>query len=362
MEKRRMQLFNKNKKTEKTTNQKNKTKEDIVIKKRKRIGFKKNAEPKEQNSIPIEEKEIEDILPENEEITETDLEGKTDTKKTEKKKKQIIKKDMKGKPVYLEDTGEELGTVFENIINKDNNIVGYKIKDKKSETILSFSIDQFELGKQGLIFVPGWYTNALKIIEKLEFKDKISPELTTLLSDDNVTNEELYEIFVKHDNDMVQYIDDAKSLRTMLDKRLKVLEKERLTMKQNLMDLTEKRLIKDIDRRQFSEDVMEHRRKVNILDININKCKELIKRLDKTSFGTIGKKSLLYTTETKPEYNLYHKILKNGAIETIGEKFKQEKNEYKEKYINLKVEFEKLQEEYQELKSAVDKLITKDEI
>ena len=364
-----MPLFNKTKKTSKNSNSKQEIKKEKIVKKRKRIGLRKKAEPKEEIKLPLEEEDIKDTTtPEIEETIIEELETEEETndtiKKPKKKKIQIIKKDMKGKPVYLEDTGEKLGTVYETIFDKDNNIVGYKIKDQKSETILSFSTDQFELGKQGLIFVPGWYTNALKIIEKLEFKDKISPELTALLSDDNVTNEELYEIFVKHDNDMVQYIDDAKSLRAMLDKRLKVLEKERLTMKQNLMDLTEKRLIKDIDRRQFSEDVIEHRRKVNILDININKCKELITRLDKTSFGTIGKKSIISETETRPEYNLYHKILKNGAIETTGEKYQKqnEKDEYKEKYINLKNEFEKLQEDYQELKSAVDKLVTKNEI
>ena len=52
----------------------------------------------------------------------------------------------------------------------------------------------------------------------------------------------------------------------------------------------------DIDRRQFSEVVMEHRKKVNILDLNIKKCKELIERLDHTSFGSLSKAIILNQT------------------------------------------------------------------
>ena len=278
---------------------------------------------------------------------------------------------MKNKPVYLEDTGEKLGIVFDTIYDKDKKIVGYKIKDKKSDTVLSFPIDQFDFTNEGLIFVPGWYTNALKTIEKLEFKDKISPELTALLSDDTVTNEELYDIFVKHDDDMAEYIDDSKSLRGMLTSRLKVLEKQRIALKDDLMDLTEKRLIKDIDRKEFSEDVMNHRRKVNILDLNINKCKDLIKRLDTTSFGVLGKNALIYdlektgkTDHPKLEKNLYERLLNQNTKKIdIDHNLETNKHdEYKDKYLQLKNQYEQLDEEYQNLKTAVDKILSKDEL
>jgi len=57
---------------------------------------------------------------------------------------------------------------------------------------------------------------------------------------------------------MAKYIEDATSLKETLSNRLKVLEKQRVSMKGDLMDLTEKRLIKDIDRRQFSEDLQKN--------------------------------------------------------------------------------------------------------
>ena len=364
-----MALFKKKKEKIKTPDKKAQSKNQIIekkpeTKKKIHIGFKSKKKEKTTKLDKVKEEKVEEPLEELVlEENETKIEQKEEKETSSKKKKSLLMKDLKGKPVFLEDTGEKLGIVFDTIIDKDKNITGYKIKDEKSDTILSFPIDQFDHTKEGLIFVPSWYTNALKIIEKLEFKDKISPELTALLSEDDVSNEELYDIFVKYDDDMAHYIDDAKSLREMLNSRLKVLEKQRLAMKNSLMDLTEKRLIKDIDRRQFSEDVMEHRRKVNILDLNIKKCKNLIERLDKTSFGVLGKSNLIHVTEdSKVERNLYEKILTKQKMPEIREMPTLTDDVYKEKYLTLKAQYARLEEDYQELKMAVDKLFTKEEI
>ena len=272
---------------------------------------------------------------------------------------------MKDKPVYLEDTGEKLGTVFDTIYNKDNNLIGYKIKDKKTDAILSFPSEQFDHNKDGLIFVPGWYNNSLKVIEKLEFKDKVSPDLTALLSDDIDSNEELYEIFVKHDDEMADYIVDAISLKDMINNRLRLLEKQRLATKNDLMDLTERRLIKDIDRREFSEEILRHRRKVNILDINIKKCKDLLKRLENTSFGVLGKLNFKHDMKIKQdgqfEKNLYKETLKDfDKIDTKNQG--KEQDAYKEKYFELKEQYEQLEDDFRDLKIEVDKLFTKTDV
>ncbi len=283
-----------------------------------------------------------------------------------KKRKILAPKDMKDKPVFLEDTGERLGTVFDMIYNAEKNLIGYRIKDDKTEAVLSFPLEQFEEDKKGLIFIPGWYTKAVKIIEKLEFKDRISPELTALLSDDTVSNEELYDIFVKHDNEMATYIEDALSVKEMLINRLKVLEKQRLSLKDELMDLTEKRLIKDIDRKQFAEDVMEHRRKVNILDVNITKCKELLRRLDHTSFGVLGDSHLIFDSDISLEGTPYQResntVGKQGSIASQEKKDQIMEHSYREKYLSLKDRFDQLEDEYQELKVAVEKAFGRGEL
>ncbi len=348
-----MALFKKrDKKTKKT---KKSTPKNKKLKKKTKIGVKHKT--KKENNSP------KNII---EEITPLESEEKKEEKQTSKKKKKsFLTKDMKGKPVYLEDTGEKLGNVFEQITDENKNITGYKIKDKESNAILTFSIENFDYTKNGLIFIPGWYNNALKIIEKLEFKDKISPELTALLSDDAVTNEELYDIFVKHDDDMVDYIDDSKSIREMLTRRLKVLQKERMSLKDELMDLTEKRLIKDIDRKEFSEDVVNHRRKVNILDLNIKKCKDLIDRLDNTSFGVLGKNDALYNrvVDHNLNNNLSEKILNtNSSNIKIGNKKTFKDEAFKNKYYQLKEKYDELEQDYRELKLAVDELMQKESI
>jgi hypothetical protein len=44
-----------------------------------------------------------------------------------------------------------------------------------------------------------------------------------------------------------------------------------------------------MERRQFSEEVMNLRRKVKIIDLNIQKCQGLVERLDQTSLGILTK-------------------------------------------------------------------------
>jgi hypothetical protein len=274
------------------------------------------------------------------------------------KRKTFAQKDIKGKQVYLEDTGEILGIVFDVVYDANKTLIGYKIKDSKSETILNFPLDQFDEDKNGLIFIPSWYNTGLKIIEKLEFKDRITPELIWLITDKTITVEELYNIFVKHDDKIAHYIDEAVALRELIDNRLKVLEKERLSLKETLMDLTEKRLIKDIDRRQFSEDVMGHRRKVNILDINIKKCKDLLERLEHTSFGMLSK-TMTSIDENSKEMDQRQQIPLPSSESVFQDHNKNDL--YIEKYLELKQRYEKLLETHNELKIAVEKLLIKNE-
>ena len=227
------------------------------IKKKKIIGFKPIKEKNPPKEITPKEKIIhfkeidqfeDNNIPEylNEvEIHENNQKDKDNVtfKKEENnqgsisKRKKIITRDMKGKPVFLEDTGEKLGTVFDTTYDANKKIIGYKIKDKKSNSILSFPSDQFEEDKEGLIFVQNWYLNSIKTLEKLEFKERISPELTTLIGDDIISEGDLYNIFVKHDDQMVNFIDEAISLKELIIQRLKVLEKKRLALKDTLMDL-----------------------------------------------------------------------------------------------------------------------------
>ena len=286
------------------------------------------------------------------------IETTSDDEQSAAKRKAFAQKDMKGKQVYLEDTGEKLGTVFDAVVDVEKNLIGYKIKDNKSDTILSFPLDQFDEDKNGLIFIPSWYMKGLKTIEKLEFKDRITPELNWLIKDNMVSTEELYGIFVKHDDKIANYIEEAVALRELVNNRLKILEKERLNLKATLMDITEKRLINDIDRRKFSEIVMEHRRKVNVVDINIKKCNDLLSRLQHTSFGLLSTTiATMVEKENNQEINHSSETWRNNTRPTTYPA----EDPYREKYFELKNRYEKLQVGYNDLKLAVEKLLMKNE-
>ena len=269
----------------------------------------------------------------------------------------ILQKNMKGKPVYLEDTGEKLGTVQDIRIDKQQNSTIYKIKDNKSDSILSFPKEQFQIEKDGLIFIPNWYLKALRDIEQFEFNDRVSPELLLILMDDAISFEELYEIFLRHDNEMAENIDHGKALLQILETRLRLLEKQRLETKDDLLNLTEKRLIKDIDRKQFSDDVAAHRRKVNILDINIKKTKELLDRLENTSIGKMLLRSPDISDDFKIKKEEESQEDKPKNIQQIQQDF-----QYKQRYENLKEQYTQLEQDYNELKQAVEKLFYKEEL
>ena len=360
------------------------SKNSTKTKKKIRIGFarkeKKKSTEKENHQKEVQkessensklsqpEKKIKEMPPDD--LFSTDIDpveistNDESQKGTEKewgttKRKVVVQRDMKGKPVFLEDTGEKIGTIFDVIYDGNKNLIGYKIKDEKSDSILSFPLDQFDEDKSGLIFVPSWYTKGIKTIEKLEFKDRISPELTWLINDKTISTEELYDIFVKHDDEIDNYIEESVALRELLTKLLTILEKERIKLKESLMDLTEKRLIKDIDRRKFSDVVMQHRRKVNILDVNISKCKELIERLETTSFGILSK-NLLSRIEKENESLNREDVSKPQESPVIIEK--QIDTPYKDKFVRLQERYKELEEEHNELKVAVEKLIGKNDL
>jgi len=51
---------------------------------------------------------------------------------------------------------------------------------------------------------------------------------------------------------------------------------------------------------------MQHRKKVNVLDVNIKKCKELITRLEQTSFGILSMyntKNFTHDNQTEQKKN-----------------------------------------------------------
>ena len=195
---------------------------------------------------------------------------------------------IRGEVVYLEETGERLGVVHSVIYDDKKDIVGYEIKDDKSQAMLRFPIEQFTDDKNGLILAPRWYLNATKTIAKFEFKERASPELVHLFSE-NISAESNPDLLHAYDPEFTECIQEGKSLRALLLNQRSIYDQQRLVVNDKLMELTKKRLIDDIDRKDFSEAVMEQRKKSKLLDITSIRCAELLQRLDATVFGKISK-------------------------------------------------------------------------
>ena len=280
----------------------------------------------------------------------------------------VRKSGLKGEPVYLVDTGEKLGVVYDLVRNENKNIVGLEIKDDVSGAILKFPLEQFYKDSLGLILIPSWYIKAVSTIKKIEFKERvspeISPELTSLLLDGTVSNKELFEILVEYDDDMASDMQEAALLKKILSIRVKILEKQRLALKDRLVALTEQRLMQDIDRKQFSESIMDQRRKAKIFDINIGKCKELLHRLDRTSFGVLGK-NISFNHEKKDDSfkedrdDLPGEKIMTNAIESRKNSFAGRElieDEYDESYAKLKVRDSYIRELLTELDEKNDEI------
>jgi len=194
--------------------------------------------------------------------------------------------DYTGRVAYFEDTGEEMGVVRKTIRDSNGNVAGYEIEDVKSGKVIQMSKNSFEGTDKGLVFVPLWHSEAKEFIEEMELKSKM-PELGDIISGGELSRAEMGEV-VKAHPEMSEYMKNAESLMKSLRKRLGEFEGKRMEVRKKLMLLSEKRLLGEIDRREFAQEIEAARRNARILDINIHRCRELIIRLENIPFVTRG--------------------------------------------------------------------------
>jgi hypothetical protein len=209
----------------------------------------------------------------------------------------VKKQDLRGELVFSEESGEKLGVITDTVYDEAHHVIGYKIKTDDAMTSFSFPVEQFIEEKQGMLLISNWYRNALETIEKLEFYEKISPELSSLVKDGGF-NEELYHLLIKRDEEFANDLDDTLLLKEIIVSQTQLFKERRMELSEKAQSLVSKRLIEDVDRTQFSEDVQELRRKVKLLDLNIQKCNSILQRLKNTSLGTITQ----YITENDEDY------------------------------------------------------------
>jgi hypothetical protein len=303
---------------------------------------------------------IEDLLPElleacsDEEGSHMQVSAKEKMPGLDRQKKSDV---TRGMPVYLEETGERLGTIVDLLCDKEGSPIGIKIKDDRSQIVRTYTLDQFERDRKGLIFLPGWYTKTLRIIKQLEFKERTSPWLSTLLLDEITSNNYLYDFLMNEEEDVISSVDEAMTLKKNLLKRLNVLEQRQASLKNALTDITEKRLMGELDHSGFSDEIQQYKQRLHIIIIHIRKCKQLVERLDQTIFSSLAGNTMITddASETEKRYP-QQELVDRSAHEKIRSQAKED-TLFKEKYETLKTHYDQLNHEHQELKIAVEKLM-----
>jgi len=294
---------------------------------------------------PTTHQQISLFLDELEPIEPPTTEKPTQTSKPPIKKKHSfhLKRNLQGKPVYLQDNGKQIATVLDKIQDIKNNLQIYRIQDIETKQIYQLPATHFDQTTDGLIYIPTWYTKGLNLIEHLEFTDRINPELKLLLQDETNSPADLHDLFINNDPELNKYLHQTQTTQQMLTTRLTYLQKERTNIKQHILDLIEQRLIKNIPRKNFADTIQNHRSKATLLDLQINRCQTLITRLNNTSIGFY-----LYKTQT------------NTTSHNITHTQTNEHQQLKHKYYTLQQDYHELQEKHAQLKHSIEKLLEKE--
>jgi len=207
-------------------------------------------------------------------------------KSKEKLKPAPKPENKRGEMVYLADTGEPLGVITEAVIDDHHKMTGYKIKPEGGSTPLWFPTEHFTDVGNGLIFTPRWYLNAISTLERLEFKQKISPEIACLL-DMNETNPELSNLLVRRDPEFTADFEAAALLDHILASQQRICQERLKDLEQHAHQLMTKRLLENLDRKTFSDQVQDLRYKMKILEATAEKCTTLTARLHQTTYGAL---------------------------------------------------------------------------
>jgi hypothetical protein len=229
------------------------------------------------------------------------------------------KKSMVGKDAYTEEGGERIGTVAREVLSGDGGIIGYEVIDKESNTSIYLPGEQVKVTKGGLLVQPLWYTEGMKFIRKLELQESFMPELGELTK--NLTPEAFYEALSKFDPSITALVDEANKFRASLQTKLSQFESEYGNIREELVKTTSEHLIDRTERKGFTEKMLALRKRAQLLDGSIKKCKELILRLDALPLvlkPSVPSAAALPTAKISCPYAETCPILKKGVIPELG--------------------------------------------
>lgn len=211
-------------------------------------------------------------------------------------------KELIGKDVYFEN-GIKLGEVLSIKEVYDGNLKNYMIEIFGDE-IFSIPIEQIEMRDGVLIYQPIWINNISKRVEEIE-------ERLMLLKFEGGIKNLLKEI---EDGKFgyEKYLKDIREINEIYNElpiKLKNLKIEKIAIENSASLLYSKKLLKEISRREFSKELKNLKMKIEICDLNIKYCMELIQKLENSP----------YILKEQEEKKMKYKCPKCGNIILITE-------------------------------------------
>ncbi|MCX8173995.1 MAG: PRC-barrel domain-containing protein [Thermoplasmata archaeon] len=191
------------------------------------------------------------------------------------------KRKVVGLPVYLEENGEVLGMVSDIVESKDGKILSYVLENEVSS--FQIPVDNVLVTKRGLIFIPSWYADADRFIKTLEIQEALMPEVFILLAEENVPKEQIKGILDKATPETKRVIQEGLQLLEATSRKLAGFKKESAKIYSMISEMTEKRVLGVIDRREFASNILELKRKAQILEASMKKANEILSRLESSA-------------------------------------------------------------------------------
>jgi hypothetical protein len=127
------------------------------------------------------------------------------------KQKRRISKPI-GKSVFLNTDDEKLGDIIEIIRDQNNQIIGYKVKEDKSEKELHLFAEHCSQQKNNYIYMPDCFTIPSKVMKGFEVCDEINPDIILLLKDNVVSKDEWEKIYIQQDDELRKNINHPYAL------------------------------------------------------------------------------------------------------------------------------------------------------
>jgi len=181
-----------------------------------------------------------------------------------------------GLPVYLEEGGEKFGYVTK-VIKENGRVEGYEVTTEGGLTI-HIPADSVAVTKKAIMYRPRWYVEGIEFVKRLETQKMVTPELRKVLEG----------VARPRDPAARRIVEEGKNIYKEISGKLMMFIEERNKLRQELDDLTHRRILGATKGSEYARALVTLRRKMEMLDANIKKAEEILRLLNYPVFRVEG--------------------------------------------------------------------------